>query len=102
MKYGMHSDIDGDLLLHADDPSTDQWVVQAKWSGDSEFRVCELIKNEYFYGTGSSARNAWFIDGATTIRITDSEGHTTEHAGRAYPVIRSGWFEWPPVDEEPA
>lgn len=94
MAYGLHSDIDGDLHLHSNDPDSDSWLVEAIWPPSTEFEVCEHTKNWSTYGV-THARNAWYVHLCSTIRITDGAGNTTEHTVHSYPAIRSGDWDWP-------
>lgn len=94
MTYGLHSDIDGDLHLHSNDPNSDSWAVEAIWAPSTGYELCEWTKNWAAYGV-PHARNAWYVHDASSIRVTDGDGNTTEHTLHSYPAIRAGNWDWP-------
>ena len=93
MGYGLHSDIDGDLHLHSDEPGSDLWIVEAVWPPSTEYALCDRTRNWSTYGV-THARNAWYVDGASTIRITDNAGNSMEHTVHPYPSVRAGDWDW--------
>lgn len=94
MPYGLHSCVDGDLHLHSNDEDSDDWVVEAIWPGKTDYELCRHITNWSTY-TVQHARNAWYVDGCSSFRITASDGNSVEHTIHQYPCIRSGNWSWP-------
>lgn len=94
MAYGLHSDIDGDLHLHSNDPESDSWVVEAIWPNSTEYELCEHRRGWASYNV-THARNAWYVHLCSAIRITDAAGNIREHTVHAYPAIRSGYWDRP-------
>lgn len=62
-----------ELHLHSDEPDSDSWVVEAIWPPSTEYERCDRTRNWSTYGV-TDARNAWYVDGALTICITDGGG----------------------------
>lgn len=94
MAYGLHSCVDGDLHLHSNDAESDHWIVEAIWPNKTEYEPCEHETNWSTY-TVNRARNAWYVNGCSSFRITTMDGRTVEHTIYEYPAIRSGDWTGP-------
>lgn len=73
-----HSDDDGDLFLHSDDPQSDGWIVEVKHAHSDRWVKPSREKIGFPYLIPHWPRNAWYVDRGSLVRITKADGTTTQ------------------------